>query len=201
MFIITADQIDSTHLDDIAGETVITLNERYHGDLALPADRTAGDEIQVLTANPKTALAIALDLTRTGQWSVGCGVGAVRTPLPQNTREATGPGFVAARAAVGRAKGAQWKFAVVTDAPLASADPGALIDLLLVLRSRRTREGWELFDLVAAGKTQADAAVELGITPQAASKRARAAGIRAELAALPGLADALASSDISQHEH
>ena len=201
MFIITADQIDSTHLDDIAGDTVSTLNERYRADLALPADRTAGDEIQVLTANAAVALAIVLDLTRTGQWSVGCGVGAVRTPLPKNTREATGPGFVAARAAVGQAKGAQWKFALVTEESLGSADPGPLIDLLLVLRSRRTREGWELFDLVAAGMTQGDAAGELQITPQAASKRARAAGIRTELAALPALAHALANSDVSQHEH
>ena len=201
MFIITADQIDSTHLDDIAGETVNTLNERYGSELALPADRTAGDEIQVLASSATTALAVVLDLTRTGQWSVGCGVGAVRTPLPKNTREATGPGFIAARAAVGQAKGAQWRFALVTEASLGSADPGPLIDLLLLLRSRRTREGWELFDLVAAGMTQADAAIELRITPQAASKRARAAGIRTELAAMPALADALANSDVSRLEH
>lgn len=201
MFIITADQIDSTHLDDIAGETVTVLNERYGRELALPADRTAGDEIQVLASDATTALAIVLDLTRTGQWSVGCGVGAVRTPLPKHTREATGPGFVAARTAVGQAKGAHWKFALVTEASLESADPGPLIDLLLVLRSRRTREGWELFDLVATGMTQSEAAAELRITPQAASKRARAAGIRTELAALPALAHALASSDVSGHEH
>ncbi len=201
MFIITADQIDSTHLDDIAGETVNTLNERYGTELALPADRTAGDEIQVLATSATTALAIVLDLTRTGQWSVGCGVGAVRTPLPKNTREATGPGFIAARAAVGQAKGAQWRFALVTETSLSSADPGPLIDLLLLLRSRRTHEGWELFDLVAAGMTQADAAIELRITPQAASKRARAAGIRTELAAMPALATALANSDVSRLEH
>jgi hypothetical protein len=201
MFIITADQIDSTHLADIAGEAVNTLNDRYGSELALQADRTAGDEIQALTSSATTALAIVLDLTRTGQWSVGCGVGAVRTPLPTNTREATGPGFVAARSAVGQAKGAQSRFALVTETSSESADPGPLVDLLLLLRSRRTREGWELFDLVAAGMTQADAAAELRITPQAASKRARAAGIRTELAAMPVLADLLASSDVSRLEH
>jgi hypothetical protein len=89
----------------------------------------------------------------------------------------------------------------VTETSSESADPGPLVDLLLLLRSRRTREGWELFDLVAAGMTQADAAAELRITPQAASKRARAAGIRTELAAMPVLADLLASSDVSRLEH
>jgi hypothetical protein len=85
----------------------------------------------------------------------------------------------------------------VCDPSPGSADPGALIDLLLLLRTRRTPEGWELFDLVATGLTQTDAAANLGITPQAASKRARAAGIRTELAAMPALAEVLASSDIS----
>ena len=71
----------------------------------------------------------------------------------------------------------------------------ALIDLLLLTRSRRSPEGWELFDLIARGMTQADAAGALGITPQAASQRARAAGIRPEIAATPALAAALSRLD------
>jgi len=195
MFIITADQIDSTHLDDIAGSTVQRLNEKYGSELALPADRTAGDEIQVLVSRGSTAIDIILDLTRTAQWSVGCGVGGVRTPLPPHTREATGPGFIAARAAVERAKRAQLRFALVSDSSPDVTEPGALIDLLLLIRSRRTPEGWELFDLVSRGMTQVAAAGELKISPQAVSKRARAAGITVELSAVPALAAVLENLD------
>ena len=195
MFIITADQIDSRHQEDLAGPAVSDLNERYRERIALPVDRNAGDEIQALTADATTALAIIADLTRSGAWSVGCGVGHVRTPLPANTREASGPGFIAARAAVERAKGMQFHFALESESPRDAPGVEALIELLLLIRSRRTAEGWELFDLVAGGLTQTAAAKALGITPQAASQRARTAAVRAELAAIPALADALSRLD------
>ncbi len=200
MFIITADQVDSRHHADLAGPTIAVLNERYGDRLALPVDRTAGDEIQVLVSGAGTALAIIADLTRAGEWSVGCGVGRVRTPLPENTRAASGPGFVAARAAVERAKKAQLRFALVSDSADEAAAAEALIELLLLVRSRRTPEGWELFDLVASGSTQAAAAASLGISPQAASQRARAAGIRTELAAIPALAAVLSRVDLADQE-
>lgn len=195
MFIITADQIDSRNQEDLAGPAVTDLNERYRERIALPVDRNAGDEIQALTADATTALAIIAHLTRSGAWSVGCGVGHVRTPLPANTREASGPGFIAARAAVERAKGMQFHFALESEAPHDAPGVEALIELLLLIRSRRTAEGWELFDLVAGGLTQTAAAKALGITPQAASQRARTAAVRAELAAIPALADALSRLD------
>ena len=195
MFIITADQIDSRHQEDLAGPAVTDLNERYRERIALPVDRNAGDEIQALTADATTALAIIAHLTRSGAWSVGCGVGHVRTPLPANTREASGPGFIAARAAVERAKGMQFHFALESESPHDAPGVEALIELLLLIRSRRTAEGWELFDLVAGGLTQTAAAKALGITPQAASQRARTAAVRAELAAIPALADALSRLD------
>ncbi|MFZ2964817.1 MAG: DNA-binding protein [Rhodoglobus sp.] len=200
MFIITADQVDSRHLDDLAGPTIDVLNQRYGNRLALPVDRNAGDEIQALVSDAGTALAIIADLTRTGEWSVGCGIGRVRTPLPGNTREASGPGFVAARGAVERAKKTQLRFALVGESQDAAAAE-ALIELLLLVRSRRTPEGWELFDLVASGSTQAAAAKALGISPQAASQRARAAGIRTELAAIPALADALSRVDVTDEQN
>ena len=197
MFIITADQVDSTHLADLAGPATAALDARYGDRLALPVDRNAGDEIQALVPDARTALDIIMDLTRTGQWSVGCGVGGVRTPLPLNTREASGPGFIAARAAVERAKTAQLRFALASESPEKAPAAEALIELLLLIRSRRTAEGWELFDLVASGMTQAAAAQALGITPQAASQRARVAGIRAEIAAIPALAAVLARVDVT----
>ena len=200
MFVITADQVDSRHLADLAGPTIRVLNERYRDRLALPVDRNAGDEIQALVPDAETALAIIADLTRTGEWSVGCGVGRVRTPLPANTREASGPGFIAARTAVDRSKSAPLRFALASESPEEAPGAEALIELLLLIRSRRTPEGWELFDLVARGLTQAAAAKALDITPQAASQRARAAGIRTELAAIPALTAVLARVDVTDGE-
>ena len=200
MFVITADQVDSRHLADLAGPTIRVLNERYRDRLALPVDRNAGDEIQALVADAATALAIIADLTRTGEWSVGCGVGRVRTPLPANTREASGPGFIAARTAVDRSKSAPLRFALASESPEEAPGAEALIELLLLIRSRRTPEGWELFDLVASGMTQAAAAKTLDISPQAASQRARAAGIRTEIAAIPALTAVLARVDVTDGE-
>lgn len=199
MFVITADQVDSRGRPDFVGPTLSRLDERFGERLALPVDRNAGDELQALTADPATALALVLDLTRGGDWSVGLGIGAVRTPLPRNTREAAGDAFIAARAAVTRAKRAPLRFAseAVAD-PDAAADVEALTGLLLTLRESRSAAGWELYDLVVSGLTQAEAGARLGITPQSASDRARAAGLRAELAAHPALTRLLANADAAQ---
>jgi hypothetical protein len=201
MFVITADQIDSRHLEDLAGPTVDLLNEHYGDQLALPVDRNAGDEIQALVSDAGVALAIIVDLTRTAEWSVGCGIGRVRTPLPENTREASGPSFVAARAAVERAKKAHLRFALAGESRDDAAAAEALIELLLEIRSRRTPEGWELFDLLARGMTQTAAAAALGISPQAASQRARVAGIRTELAAIPALTAVLSRVDVAPEQN
>jgi hypothetical protein len=194
LFVITADQVDSTRRSDIVGATVSQLNARYSTRLALPVDRNAGDEIQALFAEPEPALALLLELTRAGDWSVGCGIGSVRTPLPPNTREASGPAFVAARDAVERAKKSLHRFAlsIADGQSLSSNDVAPLLELLLLLRSRRTDEGWELFDLVASGLSQAEAAARLTISPPPG---APTAGIRAELAAVAPLARLLREAD------
>lgn len=199
MFVVTADQVDSTQRADIVGRTLESIGERFGDRLALPPDRNAGDEIQALTPDAATTLDLVLTLTRERAWSVGLGMGAVRMPLPRNTREATGDAFVAARTAVTRAKRTPVRFAVdgVAD-PESAADVEAVLTLLLTLRESRTPAGWELYDLVTSGLTQADAAARLGISPQSASDRARAAGLRVELAALPALTRLLARADAAQ---
>jgi hypothetical protein len=200
-FVVTADQVDSTQRADIVGRTLESIGEQFGDRLALPPDRNAGDEIQALTPDAATTLDLVLTLTRERAWSVGLGMGGVRTPLPRNTREATGDAFVAARTAVTRAKRTPARFAVdgVAD-PESAADVEAVLTLLLTLRESRTPAGWELYDLVASGLTQADAAARLGISPQSASDRARAAGLRVELAALPALTRLLARADAAQAE-
>lgn len=199
MFVVTADQVGSRRRTDIVAPTLDALRDRFADRLALPPDRNAGDEVQALTADAATALDLILSLTREGAWSVGLGIGRVRLPLPANTREATGDAFVAARAAVTRAKRAPARFAASAEvAPEHAADVEALVTLLLTLREGRTAAGWELYDLVVAGYTQAEAGARLGITPQSASDRARAAGLRVELAAVPALTRLLAHADAAQ---
>lgn len=198
MFVITADQVNSREGQDLvpaALQLLDDLSDRF----ATQADRNAGDEIQIVTTSADTALEAVLRLTRTGQWSVGLGVGAVREPLPRMAREATGPAFVCARDAVAAAKRKPTRFALeaTARAPLAGEHVMALVDLLLALRDRRTAEGWEVTELMDTGIRQADAAEALGITPQAVSLRLRAAGWRLEQQARPALALVLDALDRS----
>ncbi|MGO4536285.1 DNA-binding protein [Leifsonia sp. 2MCAF36] len=199
MYVVTADQVDSRRRADIVAPTLASFAERFGPRLALPPDRNAGDELQVLTADAATSLDVVLSLTRDGTWSVGLGLGDVRRPLPESTREATGDAFVAARAAVDRAKRIPTRLAVeAVTAPEPAADVEAMLALLLTLRQGRTPAGWQLYDLLTAGLTQAKAGARLGITPQSASDRARAAALRVEFAALPALTRLLARADAAQ---
>jgi hypothetical protein len=196
MFAITADQVDSRHGVDLVDDALARISRLGGSALLLPPDRSAGDELQVATADAGTALLLVLDLTRAGTWSVGLGIGAIRHPLPDVTRAIAGPAFELARIAVESAKKRQDRFALGVESghrpDAATLQP--LIELLLQLRSRRTREGWELFDLLGDGLTQTAAAARLGITPQAVSLRARAAQVRTEFAAHYALTTLLADA-------
>lgn len=199
MFVITADQVGSRTRTDAVAPALDALHDRFGPRLALPPDRNAGDELQVLTEDAATALDLILTLSREDAWSIGLGLGAVRLPLPENTREASGDAFVAARAAVTRAKRTPHRLAVeALESPEDAADAEALLTLLLALRAARTPAGWELYDLVRSGLSQKEAGARLGITPQSASDRARAAGLRVELAALPALTRLLERADAAQ---
>jgi DNA-binding NarL/FixJ family response regulator len=191
MFVITADQVDSRHTADLVSTTVARLDEAFRPGLALPVDRNAGDELQALVLDAETAVAMILDLTRAGTWSVGLGAGAVELPLAAATRETRGPAFIAARAAVESAKRSPQRFACrneSTDHTNDASDFESLMLLLLSLRDRRTEQGWQVYDLLARGRTQRDAAEVLGITPQAVSDRMSVAQVRIDLEAHEPLA-------------
>jgi len=193
VFVITADQVGSRHSADIVGATVTRLDKMHRGALALPVDRNAGDELQALVTTASTALSIVLDLTRSGDWSVGLGVGGVELPLPESTREARGAAFLAARSAVSRAKKSALRFALESNSGAESVEP--LIAILLALRDRRTEQGWQVYDLIEAGLSQKSAARELGITPQAVSDRMSVAQVRIDLEAHEPLIQMLATLD------
>ena len=197
MFVFTVDQIDSRGTDDDAVSPILADRAGWRARGAvLGPDRTAGDEFQLVFEDAASALPAALRLRREGPWSVGIGVGPVRTPFPATTGEARGDGFLAARTAVDAAKRAPHHLAVVGSDASASAGVTALIGLLLEVRARRSPEGWEVVDLLEQGLSQATVAERLGVTPQAISLRARAAAVRLEREALPALIAALAALDV-----
>jgi hypothetical protein len=195
LFVITADQVGSRHSPDLVASTITRLDTRFGTALALPVDRNAGDELQALVLDPKTAVAMTLELTRGGDWSVGLGAGAVELPLAASTRESRGPAFIAARSAVSAAKKSPSRFAFrveTTDRGGDGTDFDVLMTLLLSIRERRTPQGWEVYDLLEAGQTQKGAAEVLGITPQAVSDRMSVAQVRIDLDAHAPLARLLA---------
>jgi hypothetical protein len=202
MFVITADQIGSRNDRDRAGEMIAELVAAFGAAFTLPPDQTAGDEIQLLLPDAGTALAAVLALHRAAHWSIGLGLGEVRTPLPDTTRQASGGAFVAAREAVTRAKKAEARFSLEVDpavhlaadpdsdrsAPLLDADEvEALITTLLLLRQRRSKEGWAAVDLLVSGMSQVEIAAELDISPAAVSQRIRNALWRVDQSAQPAL--------------
>ncbi|MGA4507527.1 hypothetical protein ACQB6R_07405 [Propionibacteriaceae bacterium G1746] len=160
-------------------------------DLALPAERTAGDEVQLLTRSAQTLAAVLEFVAREGHWRIGIGFGLVEYPLPAHVRESRGGAFVAARTAVDRAHSSASDLAFVTGghtgrdvtAPRYAGDDAqdvaaaqAVAGLLHHLWSRRTKEGWAVVDALRAEGTGRAAAEALGISPSAVSQRLRTAG-------------------------
>lgn len=200
MFVITADQIDSRNDHDRAREMIARLVAQSPGAFSLPPDQTAGDEIQLLLSTPAPVLDAILELHRSGHWSVGLGVGTVRTPLPAATRQATGSAFIAARDAVLRAKRTEAHFALEVDHTDAAAGIEALLTMLLMLRQRRTPQGWEAGDLVEKGLAQTEIADKLNITTGAVSQRLKTAQYRIDQAARPALVRLLEQLDHAPNE-
>lgn len=171
MYVLTVDQRGSrTDADRVAG--LLETMSRIHA--VRPFERTAGDEVQAVLADPVVVVDIALQLVRQRCWSVGVGVGPVEQPLPASTRAGRGPAFEHARTAVGRAKAAATRVAVHGVHQERAAAAQAVLDLVALLVVRRSPAGWAAVQLVAAGATQVDAATQLGVSRQAVSQRIRA---------------------------
>ena len=185
MFVITADQRGSTrtgeHVDALSASLRPWL-DRWAADIALPLERTVGDEVQIVLTSADAALDLALTLARAQKWSVGIGVGPVTEPLGESARASAGPAFVAARRAVERAKLKSEPVPVVVagDREDAAEAATAVLQLLASVVRRRSSEGWEVADLLADGATQRQIAAHLGISAQAVSQRVASAMIGEE---------------------
>jgi len=176
-FVLTIDQRGSER----AGDRVPALLESLHVapgvDCAVPAERTVGDEVQLVVADGVSVVAVVEVCTRQAGWAVGIGAGEVSEPLPTSSRSARGPAFDAARRAVERAKRTPARLAVRGGAdPSVARHAESALWLLLAVESRRTRRGWQVVDAVRAHGTQTAAADALGVTAQDVSQVLLAAG-------------------------
>ena len=191
-FVLTVDQRASRRGSDRVAAALDVLADV---PVVLGFERTAGDEFQGVLDRPAAVVEVLVRLVRAGGWSVGIGAGPVLTPLPDSTRAATGPAFLAARRAVDTAKGRAVRVAVQGADAEAAADAQALATVLALLLQRRSPQAWEAIDLVAAGRTQAEAATALGVSRQAVGQRLSAASHEAELDLHPVLARLLARAE------
>jgi hypothetical protein len=172
-FVLTVDQRASRRGPDRVPEVLSALNSTVA--TVLPFERTAGDEFQGLLAEPDQVVDVVLRLVRLGEWSIGVGAGPVQTPLPPSTRAGAGPAFLCARRAVDAAKQRPARLAVRGVVPVEAGDAQAVLTALAVLVDRRSDQAWEAIALVDGGRTQAEAATELGISRQAVGQRLAAA--------------------------
>lgn len=181
-YVILADQVSSRTGTDHVPAALARLDSTLGHRLALPFERTAGDEIQGLCEDPATAVDAVRELSRLGGWRIGIGAGGVETPLPTSTREARGEAYLAAREAIGRARSSPTQLALVGNIGTVGGDDyreheqsvedaETALWLLRGVLQQRSEEGWELVDLLDQGLTGAAAATRLGISPSAVSQR------------------------------
>ena len=180
MIVLTVDQESSRSVGDRVPELLAALAEEPAARAAVrPFDRTVGDEIQAVFADPAAAVETALGLLRRGGWSVGLGAGPVVEPLPDEARAGSGPAFVLARQAVERAKSRARPvpLAVAGADAERAADCEAVLTMLGSVGRRRTDAGWAAVDALRAAPDagQDDVARLLGISQQAVSQRLRSA--------------------------
>ena len=173
MYVLTIDQQGSRRSADRVAALLPRLNREVR--TVLPFERTAGDEFQGVLDDPVIVVDVVLGLVREGAWSVGVGAGGVQTPLPPSTRAATGPAFLAARRAVDAAKQRPMRVAVRGAVPADAGDAQAVLGALALLVDRRSDQAWEAIAAVSSGRTQAQAAADLGISRQAVGQRLAAA--------------------------
>ncbi|WP_062073607.1 sigma factor-like helix-turn-helix DNA-binding protein [Demequina sediminicola] len=199
MYVVTADQRGSKRRGDRVEELLewsVAWSKRWSDAVALPLERTVGDEVQAVLTDPEAALDLALALMRREVWSVGLGLGNVDLPLAATSRASTGPAFVFARRAVERARGrAETVPLVVACEDMEREEHAtALLQLLGAIVRKRSSAGWEVADLDVQELTQKEIAHALGISAQAVSQRKAAALVDEERRARP-LAVALISTD------
>ncbi|MGY1741870.1 MULTISPECIES: hypothetical protein [unclassified Blastococcus] len=130
----------------------------------------AGEDAAVLT-DPAAAVDAVLRLVRHARRPIGVGAG----PEGRGPGRAGGPAVLAA-AALAAAARRPGRVAVRGAQPAEAADAQAVLAALAALVARRSAAAWAAVDLLTAGRTQAAAAAELGVSRQAVGQRLAACG-------------------------
>lgn len=175
--ILTVDQRGSQTGPDLVPAILDALNATALSPTLRAFERTAGDEVQGILADPAAVVARLGLLLRAGEWNIGLGIGAVEEPLPASTRAGRGEAFVLARQAVMRAKQHPSRLSVVGLPEYRAERIETVAWLWAGVLNRRSARGWEVADLLGQGLSHADAAHRLGISQSAVSQRAQAAGL------------------------
>jgi hypothetical protein len=173
VIVLTIDQRSSRRSPDLVPEALAALAPL---PVLRPFERTVGDELQGVLAEPERLVEVLEPLLRHQEWNVGVGIGPVEEPLPAHARAGRGAAYLHAREAVTAAKTSPWHLRVVADDDRGRHLESALWLWAAVL-GRRTAKGWEVADLLEHDLTYDETARKLGITQSAVSQRARAAGI------------------------
>lgn len=138
----------------------------------LPFERTAGDEMEALIADPATLSEVVLRALRSSAWWIGVGIGTVEEPLPHSVRQSQGGAFVLARQAIQEAKARPERVRVLAE-DRDAGDLEAAMLLMGVLFSRRHLRDSPVNRLRKSGLTIVQIADQLGISKQAVSQQLR----------------------------
>lgn len=194
MFVLTIDQAGSRSSGDRVPELLSLLQPI---SAVLPWERSVGDEVQGVLARASDVVDAVLLCLRAGGWYVGIGIGEVEQPYPASPREGRGSAFVAARAAVDRAKKLGERAPVAVEGPDGAREAEGVLALLGRHILGRSEADWRILDQLQPGTrgTQTAVAKTLGISPQAVSKAAARAAWHEEWAVRPAAATLLALVD------
>ncbi|SEO43890.1 hypothetical protein [Trujillonella endophytica] len=145
----------------------------------------------VVVADAAAAVDRVLQLVRSGRGPIGVGAG----PVTRTRGRAEGPAVLAAGTALAAAARRPGRVAVRGVRPGEALDAQAVLAALAVLVGRRSPAAWAAADLLAAGRTQAAAATELGVSRQAVGQRLAAGGWELECELRPTAARLLARAE------
>ena len=84
MYVLTIDQRGSRTHGDKVPQLLAGLADI---DTVLPFERSVGDEIQAVLADPGAVVEVVLRVLRAQDWYVGLGVGSVERPLKVPARQ------------------------------------------------------------------------------------------------------------------
>ncbi|WP_051684031.1 hypothetical protein [Blastococcus sp. URHD0036] len=149
----------------------------------------AGGADPLVVSDPAAVVDSVLRLVRSGRRPIGVGAGDPGVP------GRGGPAVLAASLALAAAARVPARLAVRGPQPAEARDAQAVLSALAVLVMRRSAAAWAAVDLLAAGRTQAAAAAELGVSRQAVGQRLAAGGWDLECDLRPTAARLLARAD------